>query len=158
MSLEIERKFLVKKTPALARDLEVVSIKQGYLAIEADGAEVRIRQKNQEFYLTIKGPGGLIRKETEIKLTSDQFRKLWPLTEGRRLLKDRYLIPAGNYEIELDVYFESLEGLILAEVEFESEVESKKFQVPDWVDKEVTEDERFKNKNLVFNPDFKLDF
>jgi len=158
MAYEIERKFLVRKAPSLIHDLTPQSIKQGYLAIQQDGVEIRIREKDQQYFLTLKGPGGLTREETETELTEDQFLTLWPATQGRRLSKDRYLIPSGEFTIELDIYFEPLKGLILAEVEFESEEESLKFQVPDWFEEEVTEDERFKNKNLVFNTEFKLDF
>jgi CYTH domain-containing protein len=145
---EVERKWIVRELPDLtgATGKEIV---QGYIAVGADGTEVRIRQKGDRFFQTIKSEGGLVRDEIEVELTKEQFDCLWQATAGRRLQKTRYEITCADVTIELDVYKGELEGLILAEVEFESVTESEKFSAPEWFGAEVTEDSRYKNKNLT---------
>ena len=72
-----------------------------------------------------------------------------PLTEGKRIEKIRYEIEYETSLIELDIYRGSLEKLITAEVEFKTESESTKFQTPSWFGREITDDKRYKNKNLA---------
>ena len=79
----------------------------------------------------------------------EQFNTLWPLTRDRRIEKIRYSIPYQDNIIELDVFQGELEGLCLAEVEFESEESASIFQPPEWFGEDVTADERYKNKNLA---------
>jgi CYTH domain-containing protein len=88
--------------------------------------------------------------EEEFEIDADRFGRLWPLTEGRRLEKTRHLIPAGaGLTIELDVYSGALAGLMVAEVEFDSEEAADTFEPPDWFGPEVTDDVRFKNQRLA---------
>ncbi len=147
---EIERKYLVASLPENLDSHPHSEILQGYLAIDANGSEVRLRRKGERRFETIKSAGGLSRAEYEIELTPDQFQTLWPATEGRRVEKIRYDIHhTGGVKIELDVYQGDLAGLYTAEVEFASEAESHDFAVPSWFGKEVTADSRYKNKNLA---------
>lgn len=147
---EIERKFLVKRIPDLSQ-FKSHRIIQGYISTALDCSEVRVRQKENKFYQTIKGEGSLTRSEVEIEISKEQFDLLWAETEGQRIEKTRYDIPFNGNVIELDVYSGSLKGFILAEVEFESEAESALFTPPDWFGKEVTYEEKFRNKNLALN-------
>ena len=88
--------------------------------------------------------------EEEIELDQRCFESLWPLTQGRRIEKRRFLIPAdGDLEIELDVYDGELSGLITAEVEFPSEREADEFQPPAWLGTDVTGDVRYSNQSLA---------
>jgi CYTH domain-containing protein len=126
------------------------AIEQGYLAIAADGTEVRVRRRTQSAVLTVKSGGGRSRVEEELAIEPDSFERLWPLTEGRRIEKTRYEIDAGNgLTIELDVYAGALEGLVVAEVEFDSEEAADAFSPPDWLAREVTDDPRYKNQRLA---------
>lgn len=150
MSVEIERKFLVKTLPETLKKYKSEKISQGYL-VALEDIEVRIRKKSNEFYLTVKSGGDLKRKETEVELQEEQFNTLWPLTEYKRIEKKRYYIPYKNHTIELDIYTGLLKGLIVAEVEFQSEVESEQFNTPNWFGEEITADKRYKNKNLFLN-------
>ena len=145
---EIERKFLVAKLPNLS-GVKGHQILQGYISTASNYPEVRVRQKGDKFFQTIKGGGELTRSEVEIEISKDQFDPLWVLTKGKRLKKIRYEIPFNENTIELDVYYGELEGFAMAEVEFDSEIESSHFTPPDWFGKEVTYDERFRNKNLA---------
>ena len=145
--MEVERKFLVPDPPDLD-GTESDEIEQGYLALGADG-EVRLRRKADDRLLTAKRGSGLSREEAEVELDREDFDELWPLTEGRRLRKRRYLIPQGELEIELDVYEGDLEGLVVAETEFASEAEARAFEPPGWMGGEVTGDERYLNETLA---------
>ena len=146
---EIERKFIVVKAPPGLEHYPHAVIRQGYLALDPDGTEVRIRQKGDRFFQTLKRGAGLQRLEVEILLTAAQFEALWPLTDGRRVEKTRYDIAFEGHVIELDVYEDALAGLLTAEVEFASLEASVAFQPPLWLNREITEDKRYKNKNLA---------
>ena len=146
---EIERKFLIAEAPPGLDRYPAQAIRQGYLALAADGAEVRLRHKADRFFQTIKQGEGLRRAEVEIELSRPQFEMLWPLTEGRRVEKVRYAIAYEGRTLELDVYQGALAGLMTAEVEFPSLEASATFEPPAWLGVEITEDARYKNKNLA---------
>ncbi|HZE12915.1 MAG TPA: hypothetical protein VE086_04085, partial [Chthoniobacterales bacterium] len=92
---------------------------------------------------------GNVREEREVELTAEQFDALWPATEGKRLVKTRHEIPFGQRTIEIDLYHERHEGLIVAEVEFDEEEAAKNFQPPDWLGDDVTGDPRYSNQLLA---------
>lgn len=148
---EIERKFLVTSLPVDLGSHSHVEICQGYVAIDGDGTEVRLRLKGNKCFQTVKSGGGLSREEYEVELTRGQFDVLWPATEGRRVEKTRYEIPDDRLTIELDVYKGQLAGLMTAEVEFSSESESCDYSPPSWIGSDVTDDDRYKNKNLALH-------
>lgn len=145
---EIERKFLLERLPDSIDDNESTDIAQGYLAVD-DSAEVRVRSRAGEHVLTVKGGHGQVRREVSIELTDEQFDQLWPLTEGRRISKRRWVIPQGELQLEIDAYRDKLDGLLVAEVEFESEEASKAFEPPEWFGQEVTEDRKYSNAALA---------
>jgi adenylate cyclase len=147
VGVEVERKFLVSDPPDLD-GTEADEIEQGYLAIGSDG-EVRLRHKGDKRVLTSKRGSGLSREEAEIELERADFERLWPLTEGRRLHKRRHVIPHGDLRIEVDVYEGDLDGLVVAEVEFGSEDEARRFEPPEWIGEEVTGDDRYLNETLA---------
>jgi adenylate cyclase len=118
--------------------------------VAADGTEVRVRRRDANAWLTVKSGGGRARVEEEIQIDGERFERLWPLTEGRRIEKTRYEIPVGDdLVIELDVYAGDLDGLVIAEVEFDSEEAADAFAAPDWLGPDVTEDVRYKNQRLA---------
>jgi len=149
MPHEIERKFLVKELPADLENSPHNEIIQGYLIITDNDIEVRIRKKGDKYFETVKAGSGLVRKESEKEIPKEAFWDHWPLTERKRVEKVRYEILYNSKLIELDIYSGELQGLVVAEVEFDSEEDSGHFTPPDWFGEEVTHDERYKNKNLA---------
>ena len=148
--VEIERKFVVEQAPADLDAHPSDEIAQGYLAITDDGIEVRVRRYGRRSSLTIKSGGGRARLEEEIEIDGRRFSALWPLTEGRRIEKTRYRIPAWDgLTIELDVYHGRLAGLMTGEVEFGSPDAAAAFTPPPWLGREVTDDPRYKNRRLA---------
>lgn len=153
--LEIERKFLVKKGDAYKSAAFSSSlIQQGY--IPAEGATVRVRTRDDKAYLTIKGKsvnGGMTRYEFEKEITMDEAQHLLQLCQGGVIDKRRYLVKSGNHIFEVDEFYGDNEGLVMAEVELESETEA--YEKPDFIDREVTGDKRFYNSHLLTNPFYK---
>ena len=149
MHREIERKFLVRKLPADLTSYPHNEISQGYLVSRDDGLQVRLRQAGQTYSLTFKRGKGNVREEREVELSAGQFDTLWPATEGKRLVKTRYEIPHGDLVVEIDVYHEKHEGLVVAEVEFDDEDRAGNFHPPDWLGDDVSGDPRYSNQLLA---------
>ena len=131
--MEIERKFLVREPPADLDLYPVEHIEQGYLAVDENGTELRIRRSGGKAKLTLKQGSGLVRTEEELTLTRARSDRLWPLTEGRRIVKARYRVPHEEATIEVDVYAARHAGLVVAEVEFGSVSKSEAFEPPAWL-------------------------
>jgi CYTH domain-containing protein len=148
MALEVERKFLLSGAPEWLEDHPSERIEQGYLVAE-DGEEVRLRRSGEKRRLTVKRGQGEVREEVEVDLSPPQFDELWPLTEQLRLTKRRYLVPLDDLEVEVDAFDGDLEGLVTAEIEFESAAAADEFEPPSWLGEEVTGDERYANQGLA---------
>ena len=156
LSREIERKFLVKQIPENLDQYKYDDIKQGYIHVSMDGKEFRLRQKSDKYYQTFKEGEGINRIEGENEIDKDRFETMWPLTENKRLEKTRYYIPQGERTIELDIYKGLKQGLIIAEVEFESEDEAKAFIPPSWLGDDVTGNKRYKNQTLAMKDSLEM--
>jgi len=147
--VEIERKFLLDAPPdGLGPGAR---IEQGYLAIDPAGSEVRVRRKGSALLMTVKTGMGMVRGEEEFPLEAELFERLWAMTEGRRVLKTRHLVPVGELCAEVDVYEGALSGLLTAEVEFPDEAAAVAFSPPEWLGRDVTDDPRYGNRALAVN-------
>lgn len=161
MATEIERKFLLDKYPTVSLNKMPADIKQGYIALGL--TEIRIRETvnrywsekkkryrpRRRFYLTIKTGKGMIRGETEFQITAAVFRKMWPLTLGQRVIKNRSVHKDWNgLRWEIDVYDS---GLITVEVELASAEVS--IEIPEGLKhhivKEITGDPTYSNQRLA---------
>jgi adenylate cyclase len=151
VSREIERKFLLDGPPDGLREHEGQEIEQGYLAIAEGIREVRLRRRGEDRLLTVKLGSGEEREEVEVELSPEQFDELWPLTEGLRLSKTRYELPHGDLTIEVDVYRKALNGMVVAEIEFESTEASESFDPPSWLGRDVTGDGSYANESLALH-------
>jgi adenylate cyclase len=148
--VEVERKWIVEKAPQEALSAPCTAIDQGYLTVGSGGAETRVRRRDENHTLTVKSGAGMSRAEHEIEISREQFQALWPATEGARIQKRRHKLPAGGeLQIELDVYGGTLEGLIVAEVEFDDPWAAESFRAPYWFGREVTDDSAYKNHRLA---------
>lgn len=146
---EIERKWVRDAPPGGLADHPSRRVEQGYVALDGN-AEVRVRRAGETRTLTIKSGAGMVRVEEELRLTAEQFDGLWALTEGRRVVKTRYLVPLDDgLTAEVDVYEGELDGLLTAEVEFASEEASAAYDPPAWLGRDVTGDKRYANRALA---------
>ena len=151
MTLEIERKFLVKEFPMDLELIHEVDIWQGYVSLEP---EVRIHKAYDKgngkvnYRLTLKGDGTLSR--TEIKTTIDEnfFEESLDLMKGELIYKDYRSYRYKDYVLEVcHVDPGSLDAFYYAEIEFPSEEEARAFEKPDFLGDEVTDDASYKMKN-----------
>lgn len=142
--MEIERKFTINELPDLS-EYSFHTMEQGYLNTNP---VVRVRKEDDNFYLTYKGKGLLAREEYNLPLTKEAYFHLIEKADGIIIRKKRYLIPYEKFTIELDIFDEPYNNLIIAEVEFTSEEEAASFQPPAWFAEDVTYDRRYHNSNL----------
>lgn len=133
--MEIERKYLVKTIPENLGDYPCRQLEQGYLNT---APVVRIRKDNDKYELTYKSKGMMVREEYNLPLNKAAYEHLKEKIDGRLITKKRYMIPYGNYTIELDLFENDLSPLILAEVEFPTEEEANTFIAPEWFGEDVT--------------------
>ena len=150
--IEIERKFLVTSDTFKAEAYAQNRIKQGYLSSVPERT-VRVRIKGSKGFLTIKGissQSGLSRFEWEKEIPVDEATALLKLCEKGVIDKTRFEVKKGNHVFEIDEFYGENEGLIMAEIELQSETES--FEKPSWLGEEVTNDPRYYNSYLSNNP------
>jgi len=149
MGVEIERKFLVQRDLWHPED-EGKSYRQGYLCRDR-GRTVRVRRAGEKAFLTIKGEGlGLVRPEFEYEIPAKDADELLALCIQPLIEKRRYRVPHEGHTWEVDEFFGDNAGLLVAEIELQRADEP--FAHPAWVGKEVTDDPRYQNANLVAHP------
>jgi adenylate cyclase len=150
MPREIERKFLPKSDAWRSQVRESRAMSQGYLA-SGGRLSVRVRVAGHEAWLNIKA-GGFVasRQEYEYPVPLDEARELLALAEGPLIEKTRHLVEHGGMTWEIDEFHGENDGLVVAELELDSEDEP--FARPPWLGPEVTQHRRYYNVCLVTHP------
>lgn len=146
--MEIERKFLVHRE-IWEQQIKPVPkiIKQGYLSTTPE-CTVRVRTKNDQGFITIKGKTvGISREEFEYEIPIDEATQLLEQFTTKSIFKKRYEIDYKGKTWELDEFEGRHAPLILAEIELNSEDEE--FELPSWIAEEVSDDPAYFNSNLV---------
>lgn len=149
--IEMERKYLLDTLPAAVHTAPAVAIEQGWLPGTDLEERIRVTRSGNgdRYWRALKFGSGIARTEIEEETTAQVFDAFWPLTQGRRVRKRRYLLPAGDLTWEIDEFTDR--ELVLAEVELPSE--DTPVDVPDWlgphVVREVTGDPAYVNINLA---------
>lgn len=150
--MEIERKFLVKSNLYKEDAFKKEKISQGYLNSHPERT-VRIRIKGEKAFITIKGKSnatGLSRYEWEKEIPVSEAEELLKLCEPGLIEKQRFQVQSGNHIFEVDQFEGENEGLVIAEVELESE--DSEYDSPNWLGEEVTGDIRYYNSYLSKTP------
>ena len=142
--MEIERKFLINNVNHLTLNrFANKEIIQDYLYVD-DFTAIRkrkiIEDKDCIYTYTVKtNKVGIKVNEIETKITKEQYENLKINESFNQISKTRYIIPyKDNLKIELDVFHEKYEGIIFAEIEFESEGQAKNTELPTWFGKELS--------------------
>ena len=144
--MEIERKYLISSVPFALSSYPCRKIEQGYLST---APVVRIRRDNNDYILTYKSKGMMIREEYNLPLNKEAYEHLIKKADGNIITKKRYEIPDGNgYTIELDIFEGLFAGTILAEVEFPTIEAANSYIAPSWFIKDVTNDSAYHNSNM----------
>ncbi len=151
MALEIERKFRVSSDAWRAEVRRSTLLRQGYLANTAR-ASVRVRVDEQRGWLSVKAMRtGTTRDEYEVQIPlSDAREMLERLCEGLPIEKWRHIVEHGGRQWEIDEFLAENAGLVIAELELESE--DAAFERPAWLGREVTHEERYYNVRLSERP------
>lgn len=161
--MEIERKFLIKNNAFDLNKYSYMEIQQAYISTSP---VIRVRKKltfditrtdntqvAPEFILTVKSKGMLSRREFELPLDEADYNKLLCKVEGNIITKKRYIIPLeDDLTLELDYFQDLFEGLIMGEIEFKSEDAANKYNLPDFVIREVTFDTHYHNSTMSLMP------
>ena len=150
MGTEIERKFLVRGE-AWRSLATPTRYRQGYLSTVKERT-VRVRTVGDRGFLTIKGVSvGLARAEYEYEIPGAEAEEMLSnLCQKPLIEKDRFKIPFGGLTWEVDEFFGENQGLVVAEVEVPDA--DHPVAVPDWVGREVSDDPRYFNANLLQHP------
>lgn len=159
-TVEIERKFIAIKNDELRSLIvnQLVSekfIEQIYV-LPNDLSEVRYRKvlenNKTKYYRTLKEGDGLVREETEDSISETDYHSSTRNIKEKPILKKRITLSINGFQLEVDFFInKELKGLVLIEIEFPSVIEANLFNVDilkGFVEKEVTEDKEYKNKNL----------
>lgn len=152
MSVEIERKYLIKSDKWRKHVREAQHITQGY--IKSTDATVRIRcyKDDRTAEITVKGKrDGISRLEFEYPIPYADAREMQnKLCQTRLVEKTRHLIEYKGMLWELDEFHGDNEGLLIAEIELNDEKQS--FDIPDWVAEDVSYDNKYRNSRLSLTP------
>ena len=148
MATETESKFLVKGEfrHLVAKEIKII---QSYLTIDPEKT-IRLRIANNKAFLTVKSrpkKNSITRNEWEVEIDVKDAEEMMAICLPGKIVKTRYLVPSGKHTIEIDIFHEKNEGLIIAEIELNSDDEY--FEKPDWLGEEVTGLPQFYNANLI---------
>ena len=148
MALEIERKFLVEGDGWRHADGGSRHILQAYVALDGD-ATVRVRVSDgRNARLTLKfGRSAMVRDEFEYPIPLADAGHMIAAARGRLVEKTRHAVTFEGFLWEVDVYEGALAGLVIAEVEMQSENDSPR--LPEWVGRELTGDSAWSNAALA---------
>jgi len=151
MPIEIERKFLLANNDWCDHVKTSYRIRQGYMG-EIDKASVRVRVQGEKANINIKSATlSMRRMEYEYDIPLDEgLEMLDQLCKQPQIDKTRYIVEQGKFKWEIDEFYAENEGLLVAEIELDDEQE--KFDKPEWLGQEVTEDPRYYNVNLIKHP------
>jgi len=152
MAQEIERKFLVKNEDFKKESFNENKIVKGFLSTVPERT-VRIRIKGNKGYITVKGIGnksGTSRYEWEREISVQDATDLLKISEPGVIDKIRFNVKSGGHTFEIDEFYGENDGLIVAEVELDSEDED--FVKPSWLGEEVTGQVKYYNSMLMKTP------
>jgi CYTH domain-containing protein len=148
---EVERRFLVSfdDLPSWNMMGTSVDIMQSYISFTP---EIRLRNVNgSEFLFTLRTPvseGEVTRRDVEFNLSRDEYDGLFQKISGTPIHKARYRFVYDDVSVRLDIFFGHLDGLIFAEILFDSAEEADAFMPLHWFGKEITEDRAYRNVAL----------
>ena len=149
MNVEIERKFLIRKIPKNFENK--FYIKQFYIHVD-DKFVQRLRFfDNRKAIMSLKqNCAGLSRYEFEYKIPLEDAKKIISMTDSIFIEKIRYIVYYESMKWEIDEFLGNNKGLLIAEIELEDE--KQKIKLPDWIDQEVTNQNKYFNYNLALKP------
>lgn len=142
--IELERTYLLKKLPEGLKDCEFVEIIDIYIPKSKEHPTIRIRKTGNKFEITKKEPvnegDSSQQEEQTIALREEEFNELQKL-DGKKVRKLRYYYPHNGKIAEVDVFQDSLKGLIIVDFEFETIEEKDSFEIPNFCSVDITQED-----------------
>ena len=149
MNIEIERKFTVNKIPKKITNSFV--IEQFYMLIDKDFVQrLRIFDDKKAIISLKQNCSGLKRYEFEYEIPLVDAQKIISIGNFLSIKKIRHELIIDNIKWEVDQFLEKNKGLVIAEVELQKE--DQKLNLPKWIEKDVTNQNKYYNYNLAINP------
>ena len=140
---ELELTYLAKYIPSDLFESPGKRIVDHYIPFESRNPTLRLRKNGEKMELTKKQPlqegDASHQLEETIPLTADEYVALAKVS-AKKVSKMRYYYPYQNRTVEVDVFEEDLLGLVLVDVEFETQSEKEKFEMPEFCLVDVTQD------------------
>jgi CYTH domain-containing protein len=137
--------LLMSFVPESIKDCKFKEMIDIYIPKMISHAPIRIRKNGDKYEITKKQPlkegdsSQLI--EQTINLLKEEFDALEKEIVGRRVYKKRYLYDYKGNVAEIDVFQNSLKGLVLIDFEFENENKKNSFEMPEFCLVDVTQEE-----------------
>ena len=151
MAKELERRFLINAVPEEVRQIVPTVVADCYWPVESGHCQLRMRRVGNRFEMTKKLPVSCndlsIMEEHTIPLSEAEYSAL-KAAPAKWLVKDRYVMDTVSARVELGVFREKLEGLAIADVEFDTEAKMRMFSPLWWFGKEVTNEKRLAGGEL----------
>ncbi|MEX2053068.1 MAG: adenylate cyclase [Candidatus Paceibacterota bacterium] len=154
---EIERKYLLGSLPVDGILMPADYIIYTTVYLSAGDPEIRARKKisgrgssrSETHSLTFKFGQGIERDEFINPIDPELFNKSLQKYKHMAVYKDRWKIGVGSLVWEIDKFAGRHAGLLIAEIELDRK--DQEVYIPEWLDveKEVTDDPRYYNKNLA---------
>ena len=150
MTLEIERRFLIKNDNWKQFITKKIFIEQGYLSNNLDDWIIRIRLSGRDFKIALK---------KYIKgFTSYEFEYSIPQSDGEKIMsnlsntikKERFFLEVEKKSWIVDCFKENNYPLEIAEIELSNEKEDLSF--PSFISKEITGLTHYSNFSLINKP------
>lgn len=150
MTIEIERRFLLKDDSWRAEAGEPEMMRQGYLSVDKE-CTIRVRIIGRKAWLTLKGYiSDTTRSEFEYEIPITHAEQMMQTMCPFKLEKHRYKIEYRGFMFEIDEYFGDNAPLVVAELELPGE--GMPFEKPDWLGEEITSNGKFTNAYLSKHP------
>lgn len=152
MATETERKFLISSPKWHQSVDKIINIRQGYFETP-DNIAIRIRITDEEAFFTVKGSlqeDGMSRAEFEYGIPLIDAEEMLGLCRTPIIEKVRHHVMCEGHLWEVDEFKGENYGLVVAEIELHSPDE--RFDKPEWLGEEVTDDKRYINACLLDNP------
>ena len=153
MKQEIERKYAVNYLPKDLNITNIEDIEQAFIYRDINTVirirKIHNRKKNcLECIYTIKTKGDIeydknFEKvaniyEIENSIQENEYNELIENKISNVIKKTRIVIPIeNNLHVEMDVYYEYLDGFLTAEIEFPNEEMANHFKKPEWLGEEI---------------------
>lgn len=146
--MEIERKYLFDTLPFDLDQLPHKEVEQGYIS---SMPTIRIRRMDNDYFLTVKSRGTLVRHEYEMPISKEEYEHLVPKIDSKFIQKKRYYMPlTDTLTAEIDIFEGEYTGLKLVEVEFPNVEMANNFTPPSWFGEDVTEKIDYNNSTLAY--------